>query len=632
MVWIPRKAFLDWRRAYGSVFTYWMGELPVVVVADFESMNESFEKDGDAYSQRPSFVNDFHKLTRGGTLGIISNTGQVWQEHRRFAIHAFKDLGMGNEICEKKILTEISSMISALKEDLVEESAELIVPNEHIDLALGSIINSIMFGLSFCHQKDIIYGAIRELQYCFDHLFQVFDAEITEHKRQRETSSEDKDGEKPSDFLHAYLNEVQKYERKGVTNSFSQEQLQNVCFDLWVAGQENVSTTIAWGIAHMLWNPSIQKQLHDELDKQTSSSTLIRWNDRKQLPFTNAVVAEFQRIANLVPQNLLHSTSRDVLINGIKIPSGTTIVPQISAVLYDDKVFSNPLQFNPARFLDEEGKFREPKEFVPFSMGKRRCAGEQLARMELFLFVANLFSYFEFSPGREMPNLKRSFGPAAQCPTFSSHIDSLCYAKYSCSLWSVPPRNNFAKMECIGKNCLVHDTIQWTNLCIVLMFTGHYINRAFLYPYLIRGGKPMAWHIFYHAKHANYSKNHISSITFLFGFVIYLSGMLINCHSDNILRNLRKPTKLATKYRMEVLLSMCHVQTILEKCWNGSAMHYAHKLLLVWHIWYGLWATSSPELSNITGGTSKSLIIIQRIDEPLYHLCSSIFQKKRFYL
>jgi cytochrome P450 len=49
----------------------------------------------------------------------------------------------------------------------------------------------------------------------------------------------------------------------------------------------------------------------------------------------------------------------------------------------------------PERFLDENGCFKKMEELVPFSLGKRVCLGESLARDELFLLLANLFHEFK---------------------------------------------------------------------------------------------------------------------------------------------------------------------------------------------------------------------------------------------
>lgn len=116
-------------------------------------------------------------------------------------------------------------------------------------------------------------------------------------------------------------------------------------------------------------------------------------------------------MANLLPQNVPHETTRDVVIDGYTIPKGTTIIPQISCVLYDEKVsrhcgymsklwfqiFPDPKRFDPSRFLDADGHLKRVDELIPFSIGKRQCLGEGLARMELFLILANIFNQFRVS-------------------------------------------------------------------------------------------------------------------------------------------------------------------------------------------------------------------------------------------
>jgi len=50
----PHKTMLEWSKKYGSVFTFWMGSTPAVVVTDHSIMKEHFTgKQGDIFSARP---------------------------------------------------------------------------------------------------------------------------------------------------------------------------------------------------------------------------------------------------------------------------------------------------------------------------------------------------------------------------------------------------------------------------------------------------------------------------------------------------------------------------------------------------------------------------------------------------
>uniref|UniRef100_A0A182Z9Y4 3-oxo-5alpha-steroid 4-dehydrogenase (NADP(+)) n=1 Tax=Biomphalaria glabrata TaxID=6526 RepID=A0A182Z9Y4_BIOGL len=89
------------------------------------------------------------------------------------------------------------------------------------------------------------------------------------------------------------------------------------------------------------------------------------------------------------------------------------------------------------------------------------------------------------------------------------------------------------------------------------LFLFHYFHRTFLFPFLIRGGKPTPLFPFvmafmfctingyvqtrYILKYADLTVTQSSLNRIIIGTAIFFIGMGINLHSDHILRNLRKP-------------------------------------------------------------------------------------------
>ncbi|KAK6046530.1 hypothetical protein COOONC_15965 [Cooperia oncophora] len=150
--------------------------------------------------------------------------------------------------------------------------------------------------------------------------------------------------------------------------------------------------------------------MHEERSEIASRPAKRSPCRQENLMYTECRYNEIQRLGNIVPLNLLHETVRPVQVLNFELPEKTGIVAQISYVFPDSRAF------NPSRFIDENGKLKKVDEFIPFSIGKRQCLGEGLAKMELFLFIANLFNRFELScvnPDKP-PSMKKSFGTTIQ--------------------------------------------------------------------------------------------------------------------------------------------------------------------------------------------------------------------------
>ncbi|KAM5164324.1 cytochrome P450 2K1-like isoform 2-T2 [Mantella aurantiaca] len=196
-------------------------------------------------------------------------------------------------------------------------------------------------------------------------------------------------------FIDAFL--VRQKEEAGNLNSyFHNENLTRLVRNLFAAGMETTSTTLRWGLLLMMKFPAIQEKVQEEITKVIGLAQPM-YSHRVQMPYTNAVIHEIQRFADIVPLSVPHETTRDVTFKGYFIPKETYVIPLLSSVLRDKTQFENPDEFYPNHFLDSHGKFIKKDAFMPFSAGRRACAGENLARMELFIFFANMLQKFTFS-------------------------------------------------------------------------------------------------------------------------------------------------------------------------------------------------------------------------------------------
>ncbi|XP_006879893.1 PREDICTED: cytochrome P450 2J2-like [Elephantulus edwardii] len=202
--------------------------------------------------------------------------------------------------------------------------------------------------------------------------------------------------DQPRDFIDAYLKEMAKYTGND-TSSFHEENLVCSTLDLFFAGTETTSSTLRWALLYMVMNPEIQEKVQAEIDRVLGQTQQPSMADRDHMPYTNAVIHEVQRMGNIIPLNAPREVAFDTTLGGYDLPKGTMIMTNLTALHRDPKEWATPDTFNPEHFL-ENGQFKKRESFMPFSIGKRVCIGEQLARAELFIFFTSLVQRFTFRP------------------------------------------------------------------------------------------------------------------------------------------------------------------------------------------------------------------------------------------
>ena len=118
------------------------------------------------------------------------------------------------------------------------------------------------------------------------------------------------------------------------------------------------------------------------------------------------MILEVLRKSSIAPIGVFHEAVSDTKFHGYDIPKGTWVGSNIYAVHHSPEHWGNPQAFNPQHFLSADGKsLKRSEALLAFSVGKRACLGETLARDELFLFLANIYQRFETKLAEESLNV-----------------------------------------------------------------------------------------------------------------------------------------------------------------------------------------------------------------------------------
>ncbi|CAL8079869.1 unnamed protein product [Orchesella dallaii] len=210
----------------------------------------------------------------------------------------------------------------------------------------------------------------------------------------------------PEDLIDHYLIEMKN--AKDPDSSFYKEagekNLKALIVDLFAAGSETTSHTCSWIVLYLSYHQQVQSRMQDELDSVVGTNRLPSLSDRPNLPYTEAVIMEVLRISNILPNGVMHRMLEDVVFHGFFFPKGVTVISNLYKILRDPEIWGDADNFRPERFLSQDGKkVIKHEAFVAFSVGKRQCLGESLAKDTLFLIMACIFQKFKVLADPEHP-------------------------------------------------------------------------------------------------------------------------------------------------------------------------------------------------------------------------------------
>ncbi|KAM9515453.1 cytochrome P450 1A5-like [Guaruba guarouba] len=424
----PHVALTRLSQRYGDVMEVRIGTRPVLVLSGLDTIKQALVKQAEDFMGRPDLYS-FRHVADGQSLTFSSDSGEVWKARRKLAQNALKTFSITPSprvssccLLEEHISQEAESLVTKLLQLMQEEKS--FDPYRYLVVSVANVICAMCFGKRHDHNNQELLNVVNTserfaavaasgnpadfiplLQYLPSRsmrLFKDFNKSFLRFVQKFvKEHYETYDKNNIRDITDSLIDEC--LEKKAVTNLATQvpeHKIVNLVNDLFGAGFDTVTTALSWSLMYLVVYPHTQKRIQRELDQIIGQERRPRLSDRSALPYTEAFILEVFRHSSFVPFTIPHSTTRDTVLNGYYIPKDRCVFINQWQVNHDEKLWKNPLTFNPERFLSADGtevNKTEVMKVMIFGLGKRNCAGETIARWEVFLFLSTLLQQLEFS-------------------------------------------------------------------------------------------------------------------------------------------------------------------------------------------------------------------------------------------
>ncbi|CAB3386700.1 Hypothetical predicted protein [Cloeon dipterum] len=418
-----QEVFATLSRIYGGIMGLHLGSQPTIVVSDFKMARELSSMGELCGRPRRRIHNKDVKK-----FGLIFNDGDDWREQRRFTLRHMRELGFGKMSLEGVIHAEVEDL---LRQVATKAGADFSHGVELSDILGVASVNVLWFVIArerYSHDDprvNLLAGLIRKLANSLDaagtahntfpwlmsllpgsasKLRDAIDVTKRLEKFLQERIHDHiltLDKENPRDFIDIYLIKLREQsDEDKIHDSFSSVQLVAVIGDMFMAGLDTTFNSMAFALLYMVCYPEVQQRVYEEIINTVGRSRLPSLEDRRSLPYVEATIEEIFRMSSVLPLAVPHAVlhaEKDVNFQGYNIPKASRILINLAHIHGDEKLWGDPRNFRPERFLTEDNKVKRPEFLMPFGVGKRQCPGETLARSNMFLFFTSIIQRFELS-------------------------------------------------------------------------------------------------------------------------------------------------------------------------------------------------------------------------------------------
>ncbi|KAJ8772565.1 hypothetical protein K2173_027742 [Erythroxylum novogranatense] len=442
----PHVVLGDMVDNYGPIFTIKMGVYRALVVSNWEYVKECFTTNDRVFASRPKTL-ALEVLAYGGSMFGLSPYGPFWSQVRKIAaveLLSNQRLEMFKGTRESEVRTSIKELHKLWEQRRNGSNKALVeLKRWFTDITINVILKIIVaksVGYETTEEKEeqSSHQTLKQLLREFFEMtgrFVLSDAlpclrlfDIGGHEKNMKRIAKELDifakewlkkhkqniatvdGER--DFMDLMLHIVQDADAFPGRDPDTLNKA--TCLDLILGASDTTAVTLTWALALLVNSPSVMEKAQKEVDMYAGRERQVEEADLKNLVYLQAVVKETLRLYPAGPLSVPHESMEDCTIADYHIPAGTRLFVNIWKIHRDPRVWSNPCNFEPERFLtthrdlDVHGKNFE---YIPFGTGRRMCPGVSFALQVVQLTLAKLLQGFNFAtPTGERVDMTESIG------------------------------------------------------------------------------------------------------------------------------------------------------------------------------------------------------------------------------
>ncbi|XP_010275286.1 PREDICTED: ent-kaurenoic acid oxidase 2-like [Nelumbo nucifera] len=178
------------------------------------------------------------------------------------------------------------------------------------------------------------------------------------------------------------------------------------------AGHESSGHITMWATVLLQNHPEIHQKAKAEQEeiirKRPPTQKGLTLKEIRQMDYLSKVIDETLRLIN-ISSVVFREARKDVNVNGYTIPKGWKVLVWFRSVHMDSEIYSDPKEFNPSRW---DGFTPKAGTYIPFGAGSRLCPGNDLAKLEISIFLHHFLLNYRLerlnpdSPLRYLPHTR----------------------------------------------------------------------------------------------------------------------------------------------------------------------------------------------------------------------------------